>query len=508
MFQATRRRLALWYATVTAILLVLFAASVYLYVRITLIDRVDDTLKHVIEVVERSLVIETTQGGKNPKNPPGVTIDIAASFRWSETTRNFNEDRIDLEWFSPTGELLWTTWDRILEIPLDFSPSGHTVSLNAAPIAPNQTVQISTDSDISPNLSVSPDLAADLTYTPQPLRQITKLIKYDRQPLGYLRVSHPWFEVTKPSQDLMVDLGFGIVCVVVTISAIGWWLSGIAMRPVLDSYERLRQFTADASHELRSPISSIQTNIQVALREPDVSRIHDRLSVVERTTRRLSQLVDDLLFLARQDSPLGEAEFELIPLDALLLETVEEQQAIATEKQLTLCLDIHDSLILPTDAIQNRAVRDPAALIPETEPYSIYGNWNQIARLFTNLLSNAIRYTPDRGEIRVILRDHQDGIDRRTMVEIRDTGIGIAPEELTRIFERFYRVDTSRHRQLGSEHGSGLGLSIVKAIADRHGAQIMIDSQCDRGTTITLTFVAHSIEQHRKFTTVHNVQSV
>lgn len=501
MFQATRRRLALWYATVTAILLVFFAASVYLYVRVTLVDRVDDTIKHVIEVVERSLVIETLEKGEANH---GAMIDIAASFRWSETTRSFNEDRIDLEWFSPTGDLLWTTWDRILDIPLDFSPSGHTVSLTSPAIAPNLAAESATD--LASDLAA--DLAADLANMPQPLRQITKLIKYDRQPLGYLRVSHPWFEVTKPSQDLIVDLGFGIACMVVAISAIGWWLSGIAMRPVLDSYERLRQFTADASHELRSPISSIQTNIQVALREPDEIRIRDRLSVVERTTRRLSQLVDDLLFLARQDSPTGDTEFEFIPLDALLLETVEEQQAIAADKQLVLRFDIHDSLIQPLDAAQNpEAAVDPADA-PEVEPYSIYGNWNQVARLFTNLLSNAIRYTPEQGEIQVILRDRQDGTDRQTIVEIRDTGIGIAPEDLTRIFERFYRVDTSRHRQIGSEHGSGLGLSIVKAIAARHGAQIAIDSQYNHGTTVTAIFTARSFEQQRKFTVAHNVQSV
>jgi OmpR-family two-component system manganese-sensing sensor histidine kinase len=471
MFQATRRRLALWYAIVTAILLVFFAASVYFYVRVTLVDRVDDTLKHVIEVVERSLVLETSNNNETQR---AVAIDLAASFRWSETTRSFNEDRIDLEWFSPTGELLWTTWDRILDIPLDFRPSGHTVFLSPPPTTTTAAITAIT-------------ATTTLDSTPQPLRQITKLIKYDRQPLGYLRVSHPWFEVTQPSQDLIVDLGFGILCVVVTISAIGWWLSGLAMRPVLDSYERLRQFTADASHELRSPISSIQTNIQVALREPDETHIRDRLSLIERTTRRLSQLVDDLLLLARQDSPMGETEFELIPLDALLLETVEEQQAIAAEKQLLLHLDIHDSLVVSPNT---NPAPDPIEDNPEPEPYIINGNWNQLARLFSNLLSNAIRYTPEQGEIHVILRDRQDGNEHQTIVEIHDTGIGIAPEELTRIFERFYRVDTARYRRPDSEHGSGLGLSIVKAIADRHAAQITIESQVDRGTTVTTLFAA------------------
>lgn len=513
MFQATRRRLALWYAIVTAILLVFFAASVYLYVRVTLVDRVDDTLKHVIEVVERSLVLEASQSDETPQT---VTINLAASFRWSETTRNFNEDRIDLEWFSPTGDLLWTTWDRSLNIPLNFSPSGHTVLVSSPTAETNISTELGTelsterstknssetgtrkghdtrtaiDIDMDTISDAGTDLGREISINTaipspaQPLRQITKLIKHDRQPLGYLRVSHPWFEVTKPSQDLMVDLSFGIICIVVTISAIGWWLSGLAIRPVLDSYERLRQFTADASHELRSPISSIQTNIQVALREPDAMRIRDRLSLMERTTRRLSQLVDDLLFLARQDSPMGETEFEPIPLDALLLETVEEQQAIATEKQLSLHLDIHNSCVRPPSSHDAAT----AELDPDLEPYTIDGDWNQLARLFTNLLSNAIRYTPEHGQIYVTLRDRQDGMERQTIVEIRDTGIGIAPENLTRIFERFYRIDTARYRQLGSEHGSGLGLSIVKAIADRHAAHVSIESQSDHGTTVTTRF--------------------
>ncbi|MGD1903602.1 MAG: sensor histidine kinase [Geitlerinemataceae cyanobacterium] len=469
-FQTTRRRLALWYSTVTAILLVFFAASVYLYVRVTLVDRVDDTLKHVIEVVERSLVVQREASPTASGVAATLAIDLDSSFRRSDPTRNFDEDRIDLEWFSPTGELLWTTWDRLLDIPLDFSPSGRTV------FEPPML-----DFAHRPDpLDFSTEIVTDRA---EPLRQITKLIKRDRQPLGYLRVSHPWFEVTKPSQDLIVDLGFGIFSIVAAVGAIGWWLSGIAMRPVLDSYERLRQFTADASHELRSPIASLQTNLQVALQvgpvnsgnsgEPEQVGIRDRLDVALRTTRRLSQLVDDLLFLARQDNRTVEVQLEPLPLDALLLETVEEQQAIATAKNLSLHLEIDDA--------------------PDTEnaiePYQIDGDWSQIVRLFANLIANAIQYTPPGGEISVKLRDAFSGDDRRTIVEIRDTGIGIAKDQLARIFERFYRVDGSRQRQAG---GAGLGLAIVRAIVERHSAKIAIDSQRDRGTTVAITFSAHT----------------
>ena len=98
-------------------------------------------------------------------------------------------------------------------------------------------------------------------------RQITERIQVRGQVLGYLRVSHPWFEVTKPSRRLILDLALGTSLMVGAVAAIGWLLSGIAMAPVRESYQQLKQFTADASHELRNPIAVIQTNAQVALLE-------------------------------------------------------------------------------------------------------------------------------------------------------------------------------------------------------------------------------------------------
>ena len=101
------------------------------------------------------------------------------------------------------------------------------------------------------------------------LRQVTQHIQVGRQSLGYLRVSHPWFEVTKPTRQLFFDLIWGTGLMVAAVGAIGWFLSGLAMEPVRESYQRLKQFTSDASHELRSPIAIIQTNVQVALADPD-----------------------------------------------------------------------------------------------------------------------------------------------------------------------------------------------------------------------------------------------
>ncbi len=204
MFQTTRRRLALWYTTVTAVLLLLFATGVYTYVRTTLVERVDDTLNHVIEIVERSLIIEDSQT-ESGQTESGQTesgqiesipsVNIEASFRHSGEASE--DDRIDLEWFGPDGNLQWSTFSKSPKIPLHVNPNGETI--------------------------IPPDSLA--------LRQITQRITSGSQLLGYLRVSHPWFEVSKPSRQLIIDLGFGITVMIATVAGIGWFLSGLAIAP-------------------------------------------------------------------------------------------------------------------------------------------------------------------------------------------------------------------------------------------------------------------------------------
>ena len=120
MFQTTRRRLALYYTIVTAVLLIIFAIGIYGYVYKTLIDRIDDTLKHVVEIVEPSLVIDDVSLGEGK-----YKLNINASFRQHpDTTNKVEDDHIDLEWFSPNGELLWQTLEEPLPIPLSFHSGG------------------------------------------------------------------------------------------------------------------------------------------------------------------------------------------------------------------------------------------------------------------------------------------------------------------------------------------------------------------------------------------------
>ncbi|TVP63661.1 MAG: sensor histidine kinase [Leptolyngbya sp. LCM1.Bin17] len=445
MFQATRQRLALWYTAVTAVLLLLFASGFYLYVRTTLVERVDDTLNHVVEIVERSLVIEpsmarprvlTPEGTRLAADTPPLQVNVEASFR--DNTRAVEDDHIDLEWFSPSGQLLWSTLSDTLPVPLHVNPAGETVR-------------------------VSPEGV---------FRQITQRVQANGQVLGYLRVSHPWFEVTKPSRRLIVDLALGTSLMVGVVAAIGWLLSGIAMAPVRDSYQQLKQFTADASHELRNPIAVIQTNAQVALADPnpDLDFQQQQLLVIERLTRRLGRLVDDLLFLARQDSGLIPLTLDRVDVEQLLKDVTEEQQVMARDRAITLTL-----------APQVVGGKGETA---QPTPLMVQGDSGQLTRLFTNLVSNAVQYTPDQGQVTITPQKIKQQGHNWVQVTVADTGIGLDEAALTHVFDRFYRADPARLRQ--GDKGTGLGLAIAKAIVDTHRGQISMASQPGEGTRVTV----------------------
>ncbi|WP_019502130.1 sensor histidine kinase [Pseudanabaena sp. PCC 6802] len=412
MFQTTRRRLALWYTMVTAVLLLLFASGFYGYVRLTLIDRIDDTITHVAEVLERSLLKDSSPNFKDS---------------FSDSAADLEDDRIEIEWFSPRGDLLWTTMPNLPIVPL-----------------PKQSLE-----------TMQPTYRTVYLTPTDPLRQITEPIASSKELLGFLRISHPWFEVTKPIQQLFLDLTVGTTIMVVVVALCGWWLSGIAMEPVRDSYQRLKQFTADASHELRNPIAVIQTNAQVALADLDPAVQYQQLEIIERLTRRLGKLLDDLLFLARQDSGIVNSPMEPCNLYRVLHQVVEEQQIIAQAKQIELELSYRDINL------------------------SVLGNSDRLMRLFTNLIGNAIAYTPNGGKVSISYQIVTP--QNQIQVQVRDTGVGIPESALPHIFDRFYR------HQPQSTGGSGLGLAIAKAIADNHRGQIKVESSPGTGTIFTVT---------------------
>ncbi len=214
--------------------------------------------------------------------------------------------------------------------------------------------------------------------------------------------------------------------------------------------------------------------------------------------------MDDLLFLARQDSGIIQPQFISLPLDGLLMEVVEEQTAIATQQGIQISLDFIQ------DVEDNIVNSDSNNYSRENEPFTLEGDWDQLVRLFTNLVSNSVQYTPAGGEIKIELKPIAKPKRQATLgkvnesweksnsllkfeglqVIIKDTGIGIPAEVLPNIFDRFYRVDPSRtHRNSG---GSGLGLAIAQAIVENHHGQIYLDSQINQGTTATVLLPLNS----------------
>jgi len=455
MFQATRLRLAFWYSLVTALLLLIFAAGVYDYVRSTLVDRIDDTISHVAEVIERAPM------GKSRSRQDQMQM-------FFENVPSIEADHIDIEWFDATGNLLWTTFAADLILPL--TPPNADVPVIYRTVRPKEM---------------------------EPLRQLTAVIG-NRDPqgrirgeiLGYLRVSHPWFEVTKPSEEFITDLVIGIAVMVTVVALCGWWLSGLAMRPVYDSYQRLKQFTADASHELRNPVAVIQTNVQAALADPSWQFQQEQLAVIERLTRRLGRLLDDLLFLARHDDNSHTNTQAPCDLAEILQQVYEEQTLTASSKQVNLIFLNHCPNQHPDDPVLSRVALSNSSLLENSlkenainSPTMVIGDGDQLVRLFTNLVSNAINYNRPGGQVTIEL---QPLTTDKLQVQINDTGIGIPETALPYIFERFYRYQPRQTVIKTSTKGSGLGLAIAKAITDSHQGIITVNSS-DQGTSFAVT---------------------
>ncbi len=222
-----------------------------------------------------------------------------------------------------------------------------------------------------------------------------------------------------------------------------------------EAFTQQRQFVADASHELRTPLTAIIGQIDVALGWPESAEYYRAtLAAVREQTQRLTRLASDLLFLARADAQPTLRAGELIDVGSLLPAVITQVEPLAAERQQTVVV---------------------------ASPLTgwVYGNEDYLIHLFLNLLDNAIRYTPLGGQITLDCTTSRGTV----WISVRDTGPGIAPEHLPRVFDRFYRVDRGRSRAQG---GSGLGLAIAQSIAQLHGGRITVASTLGQGTTFTI----------------------
>ena len=221
------------------------------------------------------------------------------------------------------------------------------------------------------------------------------------------------------------------------------------------SFHQIRQFSADASHELQTPLTILKGEIEVALRTPRTPNEYQGIltSALEEINR-LTRLVEGLLLLARADAGVLRMDHKPVDLVQLIEEAYGQAKILADNRQITL-------------------------LLKEMEPLTVSGDYDRLRRVLLNLVDNGIKYTPAGGRVMLSLR----GEGQWASLRIADSGIGLSPEEQKNIFERFYRSAEARSR---AEGGAGLGLCIARSIVEAHGGKIQVESAPGQGSTFTV----------------------
>lgn len=255
------------------------------------------------------------------------------------------------------------------------------------------------------------------------------------------------------NQLLVGLLGLGGIGAVL-LGAASWWLAGRSLIPAQQAWERQQAFVANASHELRTPLTLVRASAEVAQRGlPATDDRRALLGDVLQETDHMSRLVDDLLLLSRLDAGRLALERKIISLPDLLAEVQRPVGRVADEHGVQLIVDQANG--------------------------AAWGDPTRVRQVLLILLDNALRHTPTGGTIRLDARPQ----GRHVLIHVADTGSGIAPEHLRRVFERFYRADSARSDQNG---GSGLGLAIARALVEAQHGHIRIESRVGQGTRVVV----------------------
>lgn len=257
---------------------------------------------------------------------------------------------------------------------------------------------------------------------------------------------------------IMAILG---VLALIIATVVGHILSGRAMVPLKLAYEKQRQFAADASHELRTPLAVVMASADLLQNDKSITSpfLKQVIDDVRDEVKKMTKLVSDLLIVARSDNKALKLKLSKFDLGAVAAQTARLMQPLADKKNITL-----------------NAENLPKTIVQADE--------QKIRQLVLILVDNAVKYTPDGGKVTVAFKDAPKG---QVMFAVSDTGIGISKDDQSKIFDRFYRVDKARSREMG---GNGLGLAIAQEIINLHQGKISIDSELGKGTTFIVTLKA------------------
>jgi signal transduction histidine kinase len=283
----------------------------------------------------------------------------------------------------------------------------------------------------------------------------------DGRSLGFLQIQIPTRERDAATRQFAVTMAIIAPVVLIGLGLCGLLVSDKAMVPIEDTIKMLRQFMADAGHELSTPLSIIDASaesLQHKLGKQSI--VMKETAVISNSAERMQKIIDDLMLLAELQTPVKQSIIrKSVAVDDLVGDCVNNFLVKFEQKQVTL-------------------ERSPApAPVP---PLVVSGDRDELVNMLSNLLENALRYTEPGGTVTVSTAANADC---SLILTVADTGIGIAEECLPFVFDRFYRVDKSRSRASG---GSGLGLPIVKAVAEAHDGRIEVVSKIGQGTKFTI----------------------
>lgn len=452
MFDSVRIRLTLWHAGVLALSLIVFAFVVYYAAAAIFYERQDESLRSTAQTVASAYVEELAEARSAAKASQVVLAELVFPDRYVEVTDSSGK------------ALAWSA---------NFSDHSLTIPAQALTKARAQSASF---------VSIN-----GLRVAVVPLSS--------NQELGFAAVAEPLAVIEEGLRRLRRDFFAGVPLVLLLASAGGYFLARKSLAPIasmnrqtqritaerlssrLDisnprdelgrlattinelltrletSFKEQQRFIADASHELRTPLAVLRGETEVALSKTrTIEEYEASLALIKDEAERLSHIVEDLFLLARQ------------PVDApasLVKEPLSLNEVVRDCARAAQVLAMHKGVRLKTNG--------------DSPPIVINGDDELLKRMMLNLLDNAVKYTPEGGEISVALA-RQNG---DAQIEVRDTGIGIPRAEHARIFDRFYRVDKARSRALG---GAGLGLSIVRWIVEVHGGKVEVNSAPGRGS--------------------------
>ena len=455
-FHTLRFKLTLWYVAILGVTLCAFSLFLYLTLSKGLHRSLDNKLRTTAEVIAASI--------RRPFGPGPSLADI---------------DQIMREHFGirPLG--------RFVQVLDETGKRSSNI----------RNVDIPMSMETLERVSKGETVFETVTVAKEKIRLVTLPIFEKGRMVGIVQVGSPLEEIEEALRQLLLILLVAVPSVLILAVVGGLFLANKALRPVDEitntarkigssgdlsqrirlkrkvddeigrlaatfnemiakvenSFQQIKRFTADASHELKTPLTILRGEIEVGLKRLRTPEEYQKILASNlEEVKHMSRMVEDLLTLARADMGALELRKEVVDLGGLVREVWEEVRLWAEDKGVEL-------------------------LFQEDGEARVMGDRGRLRQLALNLIDNAIKYTPSGG--RVELRVVRDG-DEVTF-SVADTGEGIPPEDLQRIFERFYRVDKARSRQRG---GTGLGLSICKWIAEAHGGRISAESELGRGS--------------------------